>query len=338
MFLGMSKLGISTKTVLAAGAVLGLAGSSLAAGPDVSISIRVGGWNAPSHVTPRPAPVRSTAGVLTIDGRSFHIDADRSVRRQIKDAFECMGYHAWYVGRSVRVETGHCGPEVCWSNGEYTLAFRERRNSVTLTPMDSCDAHYHGHSYRYGFDRAHGRYMSYTGVTVNNSTSWVAAGFTAFVDSDRDLDDEIGKGGRENDAGRARYQPDERRHDRGNDAVKRVTTGENRSTDTKNVDTSKRTESRQPVVTAKPVKTPTTTAPSDLKRTTAATRDTSRALPADRLGDLKRDDTSKLRMETKTSTSTIRQTEAKQTRSDSQSKPGRSQPSVTNTNDKKSKW
>lgn len=338
MFLRMRNVGIGTHLVLAAGALFGLSGQALADGPDVGISIRIG------------SPVRVVssghhhhhhhhdyAGTLTIDGRSFHIDADRSVRWQIRRAFERMGYDAWYVGGSVRVRTGHCSPEVCWRNGEYSMMFRERRGSITLTP-DDCDDHYHGRHYRYGFDAGRGHYFAYNEVEMSGGgTSWTSMGATAFVDNDRDLDDELrvfdrrGDSGRRDDSdGGGRYQPDEHRFERRDDAREGSKIDDRSSRPAQpRVDDRKRTD----ITSRKPV----TTKPEDLKRTTPAPavidKDKVKALPADRLGDLKRDAGAKPRQEVKPS-APVKKDDAKA----AQSRTPAAKPASKGADDKKSKW
>lgn len=182
--------------VLAVGSILGITSVASAAGPDVRVSVSLG-----YHV---PAPVvvqhvhhhHHGAGVLTIDGRRFEIDSSCSVQEQIHRAFERMGYDAWCVGRSVRVRTDCCDPEVCWRVGEYSMQFRERRSSITLTPiLETCETHY-GHHHRYHRDRHEGRYHVYaesvraevTGAR-GSDVSWTSVGVSTFIDQDDDSDD-----------------------------------------------------------------------------------------------------------------------------------------------------
>ncbi len=330
MFLRMSNVGIATHLVLAAGAVFGFAGQTRADGPDVNFSIRIGSHGEPGCVVPRPVRDCDYAGTLSIDGRSFRIDADRSVRSQIVRAFECMGYDAWFVGGSVRVRTGHCGPEVCWRNGEYGMAFRERRASITLTPTH-CHDHDHGRHYRYGFDAGHGHYFAYNEVQGHGgSTSWLSIGATTFVDHDRDLDDELRSSDRfdDRDSGH-RYQPDENRFERRDDNRARID-------DRSSTPAQRRTDSRKRPETT--TRQPVTSKPSDLKRTSPAPavirKDEVKALPSDRLGNLKRDTSAKpsLRQESKP-VATVKKDDAKQATKASQPKQGSKA-----SDEKKSKW
>jgi hypothetical protein len=289
MFLRMSNVGIATHLVLAAGAIFGFAGQTHAGGPDVGFSIRIGSPGQPGCVIP-PRDC-DYAGTLTIDGRSFRIDADRSVRAQIVRAFECLGYDAWFVGGSVRVRIGHCSPEVCWRNGEYGMAFRERHTSITLTPTH-CHEHHHGHHYRYGFDAGRGHYFAYSEVqNGGGSASWLSIGATTFVDHDRDLDDEVHSVDRsdDRDSGK-RYQPDANRFDRKGD-------NRSRTDDRSSVPSQPRTDIRKRTETI--ARQPVTSRPSDLKRTLPAhppaviRKDDIKVLPSDRVGNLKRDTSTK---------------------------------------------
>lgn len=281
MFLNTTSFGMAARLAVAAGALLGLGGGgqALAGGPDVNVSIRIGAGGA---IHRAPAHHHHDAGTLTIDGRSFRIDAHGSVTEQIRRAFVRMGYDAWCVGRSVRVRIDCHAPEICWRNGEYGMIFRERRTTITLTPEEHCDLHDHGRHYRYGYDHAHGHYFAYSEVqTIGGGVTWSSIGVTTFVDHDHDLDDEIRPLGRTDDAHVRIARMNERR-------------GNAKTVDSRSsvpAPAVRRDDSR-PGVEAKPVTREPATKPSDLKRTTSPTppargNDVVKALPSDRL-DLKR--------------------------------------------------
>jgi hypothetical protein len=199
-----NRIGAGAFLVMAAGAVLMSAHAARADGPDVRISFSIGNGSVAPLCRPvvvRPEPLCDYAGTLTIDGRRFRIDTSCPVREQVRAAFERMGYDAWCVGRSVRVLKDCDGPEVCWQTGEYSVAFRERRSTITITPFeDDCHDHYGRHD-RFAFELRDGvrHYQSYREVAVvgaagNSGSSWRSMGAATFVQSDRDLDDEVGRG------------------------------------------------------------------------------------------------------------------------------------------------
>lgn len=203
-----NRVGLGATLVMAAGAVLLSAGQVRADGPDVRVSFSIGGPEPLCRpVVLRPEPECDYAGTLTIDGRRFQIDTSCSVTGQIRAAFERMGYDAWCVGRSVRVLKDCEGPEVCWRTGEYSVAFRERRSTITITPfVEECREHYGRHD-RFAFEVRGGErhYQAYRAMDhagPAGETSWQSMGSAAFVSGERDLDDEIGR-------------PEERRDDRG---------------------------------------------------------------------------------------------------------------------------
>ena len=283
--------GIGARLLAAAAAFAGasLAAPAVANAADVRVSISIGGH---TH-RPAPRPVvsreRDYAGTLTIDGHAFRINTCESVVHQVRDAFEHMGYHASCAGRSVRVSTVRGGPEVCWRNGDYTLQFRERRGSISITPLHDCDDDHYGHHNRYCFNDAHGRYFTYHAVRNTDHSqahghaapiTWTSVGASVFIDHD-DHDDHHAHAvaGRTDDrTGRqARYQPNDRR-----------TTAVPQTREVAiapNVDLRKRTTSPSNQPAAAKARLP------ESKRSTAASSPTPAArptlLPADRFGGLK---------------------------------------------------
>lgn len=282
MFFNKS-FGIGAHLVMAAGTLLGMAGAANAAdGPDVRVSISFGRPIA-RPVVVRPLPECDYAGTLTIDGRSFRIDSSCSVREQIHEAFECMGYDAWCVGRSVRIRTGRCAPEVCWRTGEYSIEFRERRGSITITPfVDDCHDH-HGHRHvRFAYDAphgyaspgVHGGYRTYEEVSVDGGVSWRDNGLSTFVEHDRDLEVELHGRGDDRGDSRERYEqvkPDDRR---ATNVRRDARVVDERSSVPQRVNDRKRT----PEVSRKAV----TPRVAETKRA-----ELPKALPSDRLGDVK---------------------------------------------------
>ena len=63
--------------------------------------------------------VAPVAGYLTINGHRVRITAGRGMNAQIVRAFRKQGYNAWIHGGCVRVDFGHCKPNVRWKTGDY---------------------------------------------------------------------------------------------------------------------------------------------------------------------------------------------------------------------------
>ena len=284
-----SNTGICARLVAAAAAFGGatlLTPNATAAPADVRVSISISGHD---H-SPAPRPIvqreRDYAGTLTIDGHVFRINTCEPVQHQIRDAFEHMGYRATCTGRAVRISTHHGGPEACWRNGDYTLEFRERRASVSVTPIHDCDDNDYGAHYRYCFDGTHGRYYTYhevqrPGHGHGHAVAWTAVGASVFIDHDEDHHHSPAITGRTDDRSIAqpRYQPNDRR----------VTTA---APQARNAVTPPNVELRKRSVPAvrEPVASDKAKQP-EPKRSTAAARPAPIAkptiVPADRFGGLK---------------------------------------------------
>jgi|GEM_PF-3597609 len=94
------------------------------------------------------------AGYLVIDGHEFRITTGRRIRSQIHDAFECVGYDAWYRGDRVMVRVGYHRPRIRWRPGRYELAVSLRGGYLSIRAYRpryaSCDRYrYHRHHQRY---------------------------------------------------------------------------------------------------------------------------------------------------------------------------------------------
>jgi hypothetical protein len=175
---------------------------------------------------------------------------------------------------------------VCWRTGEYSIEFRERRGSITITPfIDDCHEH-HGHRHvRFAFDAdtghaahgshgSHGGYRTYEEVSVGGGVSWRDSGLSTFVAHGRDLDAEVNGRGEDRGDSRDRYEqvkPEGRGATNGRRDARVV---DERSSVPQRVDDRKRTpEAARKVVTPRTVETKRSELP--------------KAMPSDRLGDVK---------------------------------------------------
>lgn len=88
------------------------------------------------------------AGRITIDGYSTQITSGRGMLAQVAGAFRRAGYRAWIEDGCLRVNYGHCKPDVRWHTDQYSVQIRWGWDDLRLSLRRVYTSRYQDHRAR----------------------------------------------------------------------------------------------------------------------------------------------------------------------------------------------